>query len=294
MNTHSFTAVDFETATSDRMICEIGIVVVKDNKIVKKYRSLVQPPENRYDAGCIRTHHITASKTKDSPELDELWPDIKQYFTGRIVAHKASFDRDALTKSLEYYNIPTDDIPSFDCTCNFYSNATLGALCAGFDIDYDADKHHSAEYDAECCAQFAIHMYNEDEPDWSKVEAFYERIGKVFSRKSGSSSSSRSHSRSISGDLLKQDLSHADPSNPFYDKKVVITGTFRQDRMELAERVKKMGAKLMSKLSRNADIVLMGANAGPSKVQKIEEWKAEGVNIRVIKQKALDTILGDE
>lgn len=36
MNTHSFTAVDFETATSDRMICEIGIVVVKDNKIVKK------------------------------------------------------------------------------------------------------------------------------------------------------------------------------------------------------------------------------------------------------------------
>lgn len=294
MNTHSFTAVDFETATSDHMICEIGIVVVKDNKIVEKFRSLVQPPDNRYDVMNSRKHHITASKTKDSPELDELWPDIRHYFTGIVVAHYASFDRKALIESLSYYNIPTTDIPPFECTCNFYSRAKLGALCAGFNMDYDANKHHSAQYDAECCAQFAIHMYNGDEPDWSKVEAFYDREGKVFSRKSGSSSSSRSHSRSISGDLLKQDLSHADPSNPFYNKKVVITGTFRQDRMELAERVKEMGAKLMSNLSRNADIVLMGTNAGPSKVQKIEEWKAEGVNIRVIKQKALDTILGDE
>ena len=45
-NLINFTAVDFETATSDKMICQAGIVVVRGGKIVEKLSKYIQPPGN--------------------------------------------------------------------------------------------------------------------------------------------------------------------------------------------------------------------------------------------------------
>lgn len=41
--------------------------------------------------------------------------------------------------------------------------------------------------------------------------------------------------RMLKGDILRKDLSQADPNNPFYDRKVVITGEFSLERKEIAK-----------------------------------------------------------
>ena len=46
----NFIAIDLETATKERFsICEIGIAIVKDSKIIDSKSWLVQPPYNHYD-----------------------------------------------------------------------------------------------------------------------------------------------------------------------------------------------------------------------------------------------------
>uniref|UniRef100_UPI003FD814B9 BRCT domain-containing protein n=1 Tax=Alistipes putredinis TaxID=28117 RepID=UPI003FD814B9 len=87
----------------------------------------------------------------------------------------------------------------------------------------------------------------------------------------------------LSGDSLVPDLEHADPNSPFYDKKVVFTGVLESiSRSEAAEIVKAMGADINNSISSLTDYVIVGADAGPSKLKKIEDCNAKGANIRVI------------
>ena len=80
----------------------------------------------------------------------------------------------------------------------------------------------------------------------------------------------------LSGDILKKDLSNADPQSPFYNKKVVITGVFPIERYELALILKnKMGADIDSNVSKTTKILLMGDEPGPAKVAKALEADIE-------------------
>lgn len=68
-----------------------------------------------------------------------------------------------------------------------------------------------------------------------------------------------------------------DESNIFFNKTVVITGTFElYSRDELTEKLKLLGAKVTTSVSKKTDFVLCGENAG-SKLSK-----ANDLNIRVI------------
>lgn len=98
----------------------------------------------------------------------------------------------------------------------------------------------------------------------------------------------------ISGDLKQKDLTNADPNNPFYDKKVVITGVFNMDRNEMAARLKDMGADINGSISRKTNFVVVGEDAGPSKLQKIDTLKSQGYNIVVLHQDDIDKIFNGE
>jgi DNA ligase (NAD+) len=59
-------------------------------------------------------------------------------------------------------------------------------------------------------------------------------------------------------------------------KKIVITGTFDRSRDEIKLELEQLGAKVVSQVSSNTDILLAGAKAG-SKLQKAEELGVEVV-----------------
>ena len=98
----------------------------------------------------------------------------------------------------------------------------------------------------------------------------------------------------LGGDVLKKDLTGADPCNPFYDRKLVITGEFHLDRKELANVLKSMGADIDTGISKKTNFVLIGQEPGPAKLEKLEKLIHDGYPIRKIYQEDLDRILAGD
>jgi DNA polymerase-3 subunit epsilon len=278
---NNFIAIDFETATADRMACQVGITIVENGEIKDTIVKLIQPPHNKYDINCIRVHHITPDDTRNIPTFDVVWQEISHLFDNgaTIVAHNAPFDQDVLFKNLEYYNITHAHINHFVDTLHIFKQP-LDCLCVAFDIP--VENHHDAGFDAQVCAQFYLNFLNGIQPDLTKL------IDYIPEKKHKPKKPTYSK---IDSDLLKQDLSNADPENPFYNKKVVITGTFDIDRNELAQLLQSLGAKVNTSISSKTNFVFIGEDAGPSKLEKLHELEEEGYDIKRLDQDDIDNIM---
>jgi len=156
-----FTAIDFETATSDySSICSMGICVVENNKIVKTEEILIKPVPMEFNDYNIKIHGITPAMVKDAPTFAECWADIKPYLENKlIVAHNTSFDINALYTVLIQNKL---DFPTFDyfCTVKLSQDAypdfpshKLNNLCASLGIEFS---HHHAAEDAYACANVLL------------------------------------------------------------------------------------------------------------------------------------------
>ena len=282
----NFVAIDFETATT-KAACQIGIAVVRQGLIVEEICHFIQPPANRYSKKTIEIHHITPDLTANAPTFAELWPQIRKYFHCQlIVCHNASFDFGILDKEFERYNLQS--FKPLDVVCTYeLTRMSLEKACAFYGIALD--NHHNALSDAKACAQLFIEYLVSDKELYDEeydAEEEYE-IVKEYPIKG----ETITFHEAIKSDLLKQDLSNANPNNPFYDKKVVITGIFQYDRNYIAEILKKNGADINTSISRKTNMVLVGDEPGPKKIEKIQELLLEGYDIKLITADELETLI---
>lgn len=89
----------------------------------------------------------------------------------------------------------------------------------------------------------------------------------------------------LAGDVLVQDLEDADPNNPFYDKKVVFTGVLENiSRNDAAQKVQALGADINNSISKSTNIVIVGKDAGPSKLKKIADYNETGAKIQIVNE----------
>ncbi len=179
----NFIAIDFETATGKRAsICEAGICVVKDGKIVETKSWLVRPEDNAYSYWNIQIHGIQPKDTAHAPEFPEVWEEIMGYLdeTPILVAHNAVFDISCIHKSLELYGLEKPEVDyycslraarhNYDFGCN-----TLDYLCEQFDIP--EGKHHRAGDDAEMCARLFLREI--EDAGWCELEEMSYCKGKL-------------------------------------------------------------------------------------------------------------------
>ncbi len=284
--TEDFVAIDFETATKLNP-CQIGIAIVKGGEIVQTINRLIRPPHNYYDPQTISVHHITPDKTDNQPEFPEVWNDIKDYFDEAIVvAHNARFDMSVLQNALDMYYIPYPHIEGYICTCDLNDRERLELACARYGIILE--HHHDGEDDAVNCAKlYLAYLKNEQKTsDEDLPKELFQKSQFAFSFKAVF----EGH-EALRGDVLQKDLSGADPNNPFFDRKVVITGVFDIDRIELANRLKSMGADIDTSVSSRTNYLLIGNDPGPSKIKKFEDLIAVGKDVRKIYQNDLNVIL---
>lgn len=82
--------------------------------------------------------------------------------------------------------------------------------------------------------------------------------------------------------------------NPFYDRKVVITGVFTQERRALGVKLKSLGADIDTGITKKTNYVLIGEEPGPVKMEKLDKLVHDGFNIRKLYQNDLDAILAGE
>ena len=160
----NFTAIDFETAnSSSASACSVGLVKVRDGKVVDKVGWLIQPPAG-HDAFLewnTKIHGIRASDVVGAATWAAQLPDLVAFADGdHLVAHNAGFDLGVIKTSTTVSGLV---VPDFQYVCSLQvARATyhldsyrlpVVAMAAGFE-DFS---HHDALADAEACAAIMIH-----------------------------------------------------------------------------------------------------------------------------------------
>ncbi|MDE2290689.1 MAG: 3'-5' exonuclease, partial [Elusimicrobia bacterium] len=92
----SFAFVDTETTglspRSGGRVCEVGIVVTKGGREVKRFQSLVNP-DCPISCGAMMVHGITDEMVEQEPCFKELAGEVAECLQGSVfVAHNAPFD----------------------------------------------------------------------------------------------------------------------------------------------------------------------------------------------------------
>lgn len=264
---NSFIAIDFETATGKRhSACQLGIVLVENGSIVKEESFLIQPPENEYSQVNIAIHGISETHTIEKPTFKDLWPYIREYINHYpIVCHSQSFDIDVLRKTCEYYFITDLNIQDVHCTYEMTGLALIEA-CQGLGIPVSG--HHDAQADAEMCANVFLKLESGSVVDHSLIKV----------HKGGKKENDEELVKAVSN-----------TNTNFFDGKITIItgvfGTFSRD--DLKNILSNLGAELRGGITSKTEIVIMGMDAGPSKVAKIRELQQNGSNIIVLNEDQL-------
>ena len=163
----TFTAIDFETANNERTsACQIGIVVIKDSRIIEEFVSFIKPVPNYFFSWFTDDiHGISKETVANAPTFPELWEKISGFIENApvIVAHSAPFDMGVLKACLKYHGIRAS-LPGYFCTVvesrrklPNLKNHKLSTVCEYFDIPLD---HHEALSDARAASKIALALNN--------------------------------------------------------------------------------------------------------------------------------------
>lgn len=181
MGDYNFVALDFETASvAKSSICEVGIAVVKNSKIVETRSWLIQPKDNFYHWMNVHIHGITPEMTQNSPSFKSVWLELSNYLSGNnVVAHNTAFDMYALKDALQENDL---EFASFNFYCSmrmakifFKQSAShrLPDMCQLLQIDFP--HHHRAKGDAIGCALVFIKIL--EYAGINSIDEIAEKIG---------------------------------------------------------------------------------------------------------------------
>ena len=159
-----FTAIDFETAnSSNASACAVGLVRVRDGRVVATTGWLIQPPpgHDRFFELNTRIHGLRAEDVEGAKTWTEQLDDLAAFVGDDVlVAHNAGFDMMVLRRACEATG---DPYASYRYVCSLQVSRKLYdlesyrlpsvAAAAGF-LDFP---HHDPTADALACAHIMIH-----------------------------------------------------------------------------------------------------------------------------------------
>lgn len=270
-----FVSIDFEHATSNKgTVCSVGIVTFKSGEIIDEFHSFVQPPNNEYSPYTIAVHGIKPQTTLNSPFFDEIFHEIKNRINEKIVVAHGAFhtDKHCLEQAMDYYNIDNDLKIEWVCTQSLL-NTKLNLACKACGIEL---QHHEALSDAKACGQL-YYAYLKNEIDFNLIEEG-NPVKIVRNNKYN-----KSYPAPLDKEVLKPDFENAEnKTNPFYMKKVVISGFSNSDKLTLSTKLKKLGADVDSGIGKGTNFLIIGDTPGPSKIQKMLKNIEDGRDSKII------------
>ncbi len=155
----TYVVFDLETTGLDpkdgNSIIEIGAVRVKNNKIIDRFDELINP-EVALSEEIIRITSITNDMLAGKPSEEEI---VKKFITwvgeDILVAHNAKFDLSFIKMAYFKYNLGAFNFNVIDTLglsrylepSERYHNLTV--LMERYQVNWDENKHHRADYDSE-------------------------------------------------------------------------------------------------------------------------------------------------
>ena len=273
----SFVGIDFETLYPQRVsACSVGMVKYIDGEIVDRFYTLIRPPFN-YPGKCgsVLTwiHGLTEDMVKDARTFEEVLPEMESFVDGLpLVAHNACVERACIRDASAFYGVETklDYENIFDTlTLSRQAEAKLGiseegpgthqldTVCKRFGIS--GNNHHNALADAEMSGNLMV-LFQKILSEGGTVEI--KETPSVPKQKYNPEDK-----------VQRTDLDSV-ADNPFKNQVVVLTGFAKADSQEYAHKLNELGAIIKDGVNKKTNILITGYNAGPSKMQKAQEFGA--------------------
>ena len=168
LNGTTFVVFDTETTGfnaggNDQMI-EIGAVKIKDGEIIDRFDELIDPkrhiPDKITELTCITDEMVQGKDDEETVTKKFL------EWTGNLpmVAHNAKFDISFIERAMKKYNLGefentvVDTLELSRALDQGFARHNLSALVKRYNVPWDEDAHHRADYDAEGTALVYHHM----------------------------------------------------------------------------------------------------------------------------------------
>ena len=251
----NFVAIDVETANSDMAsICQIGIAVFKQGVLTDEWVTLVNP-EDYFDDMNIQIHGITPSDVQGQPTLLQIFEALRARLENSIAVCHTHFDRRAVARSLEKYNLPP-------INCTWLDSARvvrrtwpqfaqrgygLGPVCAMLGYEF---KHHDALEDAKAAGMILVSALKQSEQD---IDFWLDRVGQPIDP-----------ARSSYGQPIQRD---GNPEGQFFGEVLVFTGELDVPRNQAADLAANAGFKVDQGVTKKTTILVVGTQ---------DAWKLEG------------------
>ena len=271
----NFVALDVETSNPDlASICQIGVVTYSNGVIVDKWQSLVNP-EDYFDGMNVYIHGITEEKVENAPNFQQIYSDLKRLTENKVIVIHTSFDKIAISRAIEKYNLS-----SFDCTWldtarvvrraweEFRSSGYgLSNVAKEFNINF---KHHNAVEDARAAGEIllrAIDHTGKNLDEWV-VRAY----------------------QPISGSTKSSIAREGNPDGVLAGEVIVFTGALSMPRSQAAEFAANAGCDVGDGVNKKTTLLVVGdqdisklaGHEKSSKHRKAEDLIGKGQNIRIL------------
>ncbi|WP_017568932.1 exonuclease domain-containing protein [Nocardiopsis halotolerans] len=316
---HTWTAIDFETANHDRgSACAVGLVRVRDGAVVDRYTTLIRPPRqvDFFSRHNTAVHGITEADVADAPSWERVHAHIVEFADGTpLVAHNAAFDMGVLRQACGHTGLAH---PAWEYACTLaLSRRTWGELpdhklptvCAH--IGHRVRHHHRADADAEAAAHIVIAAMERYGTASLADLARAARMGlrRVEARSGGAVAEPVAARPAVAAvedrfgrwqrdarAALPEPSPDADPSGPLYGRTVCVSGDLESmDKPEVWRRVAEAGGYPAKNVTRRTDVLVIGGHGGTGKTAKhlrAEAYRERGQRIEFVTEAGLTALLG--
>ncbi len=162
LSEEEYVVFDLETtglSTRYDYIIEFGAVLMRRGTVIEQKDIFIKPPVS-LSLNIKNLTHISESDLRNAGSFSEVKKEILDFIKGRVlVAHNAAFDFGFLNSELERINEPpltNAVIDTLDLSRSLLKNRRayrLGNMCRAYNIPYDEEVAHRANYDADVLGQ---------------------------------------------------------------------------------------------------------------------------------------------
>lgn len=287
-----YIALDVETANADySSICQIGIAEFENGKVINKWNTLINP-ECYFDPFNVSIHGIKESDVKNCPTFDKIYTELTNRLENQITVHHMPFDRIALDRVCEEYQLPiikTKWLDSAKITRRTweqfaYKGYGLKNITNFLKINFE---HHDALQDAIAAGLVVAQACLVKE---ISIDDWFVRIGKPINHNDCKANYSAT---------IKQE---GNPEGTFFGENLVFTGALTLPRKEAALIAAKIGCNVLDSVTKKTTILVVGTQdstklAGyekSSKHRKAEELIEQGNQIKILSEKDFIRMCNDE
>ena len=283
----TFNVIDVETANADRAsICQIGIVHVRDGKIVDHWQTLVNP-EDWFDPWNVSIHGIEEAHVRHSSTLPEIRAELRARLRGSVLVSHTSFDRVAFERAMTRYGLEQLQVTWLDSAKiarrawpERYGQRGYGLKNVAGDLGISF-KHHDALEDARATTEIVFRACAET---GMGIEEWLERVERPISPSA------------------RQSLPRleANVDGRLFGETVVFTGALVMPRARAAEMAAEAGCNIATSVTKRVTMLVVGTQnrmklkgySKSSKHRKAEARIADDAEIIILSETDFLNLMG--